>query len=323
MPGDRAGEQSLETMDVELIEQVLSGSYAGMRIAARGQRGGLSMTRSVLSPQVRLDHGRAALAFDITAGSPLGVLAIVCQRGGQAAYRSDGSERRYGPGDVYLTLQPDHHYTATLDHADTEVAVLDSALLSQVAGTAPGRARQPVRFTGYEPVSGRAAQTWKTASAYVRGTVLASPEMAAQPLVAAGATRLLAAVALAAFPSNALAGPTAEDRHDAHPDALRRATAFIDEHAHEDITAAGIAAAAYVSVRAVQLAFRRHLDTTPMAYLRRARLDAAHRDLLAADPARTTVTTIAHRWGFASASRFAASYHHAFGVTPSHTLRQD
>jgi len=31
--------------------------------------------------------------------------------------------------------------------------------------------------------------------------------------------------------------------------------------------------AAHVTVRAVQLAFRRHLDTTPMAYLRRVRLE--------------------------------------------------
>ena len=93
---------------------------------------------------------------------------------------------------------------------------------------------------------------------------------------------------------------------------LRRAIGFVDEHADEDITAADIARAAQVTVRAVQLAFRRHL-----------RLDRAHHDLLAADPGRTSVTTIAHRWGFASASRFAASYRKAYGLPPSVTLHQD
>ena len=37
---------------------------------------------------------------------------------------------------------------------------------------------------------------------------------------------------------------------------------FIDEHAHQDITAADIAGAARVTIRTIQLAFRRHLDTT-------------------------------------------------------------
>ena len=43
---------------------------------------------------------------------------------------------------------------------------------------------------------------------------------------------------LATFPSNALTEPTAVDRHDASPATLRRAVAFIDEHARQDITVA-------------------------------------------------------------------------------------
>ena len=98
--------------------------------------------------------------------------------------------------------------------------------------------------------------------------------------------------------------------------------AFIDEHANRDISAADIAAAAHVTIRAVQLAFRHHLDTTPSAYLRRVRLDRAHQQLCVASPGDgVTVTEIAARWGFASPSRFAASYRATYGVLPSHTLR--
>ena len=124
-------------------------------------------------------------------------------------------------------------------------------LLGQVAETKAGQAAEPVRLTGYEPVSDRAAQHWKAAYAYVRGDILARPEAAAQPLLTANAEGLLAAVTLATFPSNALAEPTAEDRHDAHPAALRRTIAFIDQHAHQDISIADIAAAANVTARAV------------------------------------------------------------------------
>jgi transcriptional regulator GlxA family with amidase domain len=143
------------------------------------------------------------------------------------------------------------------------------------------------------------------------------------PLLASGAARLLAATALAAFPSNVFTDPTGTDRHDAHRGTVRRAIAFIDEHACTDITIADIAAAACVTIRAVQLAFRRHLDTTPTAYLRRVRLEHAHRQLQAADPAATTITDVACRWGFSNPTRFAACYRQAYGVPPSHTLRQD
>jgi AraC-like DNA-binding protein len=49
--------------------------------------------------------------------------------------------------------------------------------------------------------------------------------------------------------------------------------------------------------------------------------DNAHRDLLAADPERATVTAVAYRWGFGSSSRFAAAYRRAYGTTPNQTLR--
>src|SRR5262249_34498562 len=163
------------------------------------------------------------------------------------------------------------------------------------------------------------AQLWRT-SDFVRAT-FAQPEAGSHSLLVDSAARLLAASVLTAFPNTALTDPTIEDRRDAHPDTLRRAVAFIAENAHTaitiaDIRIADIAAAAYVSVRAVQLAFRRHLDVTPLEYLRRVRLDLAHRQLLAADPERDTVAAVAYQWGFPSPSRFAAYYRAAYGVLP-------
>ncbi len=105
-------------------------------------------------------------------------------------------------------------------------------------------------------------------------------------------------------------------------DTTGRAIAFIEERAHDDISVGDIAAAAFVTVRAVQLAFRRHLDTTPLNYLRRVRLEHAHDALLSADPDRNTVAEIAAAWHFANASRFSAYYRVAFGVAPAQTLRQ-
>lgn len=175
----------------------------------------------------------------------------------------------------------------------------------------------PVRFTSYQPATSRAKELWLSTSRFVRNVLTSAP--AGQPLVAGAAARLLAATALAVFPNNALEGP-GQDSRDTCPATVRRAVTFIDDNAHRDISAADIAAAASVTLRALQLAFRRHLDTTPTAYLRRVRLEHARRQLSAADPGRETVTAVAYRWGFPSPSRFAAYYRQAYGTLPSQTL---
>jgi transcriptional regulator GlxA family with amidase domain len=105
------------------------------------------------------------------------------------------------------------------------------------------------------------------------------------------------------------------------PPQLRRAVMFIHQNAQSDIGLGDIAAALGVTPRSVQYMFRRHLGTTPLEYLRRLRLDRAHRDLQAADPAVDTVTAIAGRWRFGHAGRFSIAYKQAFGTEPRQTLR--
>ncbi|MCK0175485.1 MULTISPECIES: helix-turn-helix transcriptional regulator [Mycobacteriaceae] len=107
----------------------------------------------------------------------------------------------------------------------------------------------------------------------------------------------------------------------ARPPGLRRSVEFIHDNADGDIGLTEIAAAANLTPRAVQYMFRRHLGVTPMEYLRRVRLDYAHRDLQAANPAVDTVNSIAGRWGFAHAGRFSVAYRRAYGTPPSATLR--
>jgi AraC-like DNA-binding protein len=216
---------------------------------------------------------------------------------------------------------PDRPYTARWRPGELQNCIIDPAVLARVAAAAPARRPEPIRFTSLDPRTPAAAGHWWATRSYVTG-LLVSPEATAAPLVIASAVQLLAAVTLATFPNSALTDPTTEDRRDASTETLRRAIGFIDDHAADDICVADIATAAHVSVRAVQLAFRRHLGLTPTDYLRRVRLNHAHHQLREADPARETVTAVAYRWGFTSPSRFAARYREAYGITPGHTLRQ-
>jgi len=86
-------------------------------------------------------------------------------------------------------------------------------------------------------------------------------------------------------------------------------------------TVAELASEASTSVRSLQEGFRRTLDTTPMAYLRRLRLEKVHEELASAPPGTVGVTQVAVRWGFVHLGRFAAAYRSAFGERPSDTMR--
>ncbi|HLH47846.1 MAG TPA: AraC family transcriptional regulator [Roseiarcus sp.] len=105
------------------------------------------------------------------------------------------------------------------------------------------------------------------------------------------------------------------------PASVRRAEQFIEEHATKAIGLADIACAAGVSARALQMAFRRFRDTTPMAHLRALRLDMARNELIRARRDGGSVASVATAHGFGSLSRFAADYKARFHEQPSETLR--
>jgi AraC-like DNA-binding protein len=94
-------------------------------------------------------------------------------------------------------------------------------------------------------------------------------------------------------------------------------------HAHPEIawSTVELARATGVSTRALQRAFERSDQPSPMAYLRRLRLHRVHTELAASSPDSVTVTMVAGRWGFVHLGRFASQYHQLFGETPSETLR--
>lgn len=103
---------------------------------------------------------------------------------------------------------------------------------------------------------------------------------------------------------------------------VRRAINFIEDHAQEPLTVVDIAMVAGCGVRALQLSFRKDLDTTPVEYIRRVRMERAHAMLRFANPDTATVSEIAQIWGFNQVGRFAIQYRQTYGVSPSVTLRQ-
>jgi AraC-like DNA-binding protein len=254
---------------------------------------------------------------------------MICQiDGGRVEHEANGRSEQFRAGDALLLTDAVLSHPVRCQDLWLRVVVLDPALLLSVTNAAPNPLAVPWSFRGPRPISSVAARHWVTTLDYLR-QVLANPEATQHPLVLTNAARLLAASALATFHNSAqadhnsaLADTSTQCPREATTATLRAATVFMESHVAEDISLSDIARACHVSVRAVQLAFRRHLGTTPTAYLRRLRLDQAHQELLHADPARQTVSGIAARWGFASHSRFTTYYRNAYGVLPSHTLQR-
>jgi AraC-like DNA-binding protein len=180
-----------------------------------------------------------------------------------------------------------------------------------------------LRFFGMAPVSTAMATQWRQLTGFVHQQMGDHTNALMHPLVEVQLGELVAATALAVFPNNATDQPYRPPPGHVGASTTRRAMEFIDAHAADPITVVDVARAVGVTARALQAGFRRHQDTTPSEYLRRARLDGAHRQLAATDPATgATVAAIAAAWGFGPSARFAQFYRQRYGRPPSHTLRE-
>lgn len=301
------------TTDPDLGSARVAEVYADNRLRIRGQREHFlfEQTRDDLG-DVRFDRFSNTLVTEYTM-QPLGHAIIVRMLDGEMDVWTDGTHRHLGPGDIALLAHPEHGYSTRVHGASMQLVGVELDLLDQVGGDA---AHELVR---YEPLDAVRATSWQRTVDYVSSAVL-EQHVQESGLLLGSAARHLGASLLAAFgvPARADDSPTSEST----PAVVRRATTFCEANPHLDVGVADIARACHVSVRTLQVAFRRHLDVTPMAFLRRVRLDRVRSELLLADPARATVSSVAARWGFADASRFSAHYRAVYGEYPSDTLRR-
>jgi len=100
---------------------------------------------------------------------------------------------------------------------------------------------------------------------------------------------------------------------------VRVAKEYMRSSAHLPLTLGDVCSVAGVNARTLQHTFRRSHGFTPMAFLRRVRLEAVQAGLMNPDE-RTTVAAQATKWGFFHFGRFSRIYRAAFGEFPSETL---
>ncbi|MGW1681877.1 AraC family transcriptional regulator [Saccharopolyspora sp. NPDC002376] len=243
---------------------------------------------------------------------------------GRALVRTGGTEVVSDPTTASVP-DPDAGLDMTWEAGNEQLIVrVDRAALEAQLHRLLGRPpAKPLRLATSLDLTTPAARSWLATVDMVR-TDLDGPGWLAHPLLHRQVEQLLMSQLLAAVPHSLSEELLAvgDDPAPVVPKVIRRAKALIDEHAREPLTVEDVAEAVGLSVRSLQEGFRRHLDTTPTARLREARLVGVREELRAADPTRCTVSQVAADWGFHHLGRFAVAYKERWGESPSETLRR-
>lgn len=110
--------------------------------------------------------------------------------------------------------------------------------------------------------------------------------------------------------------------HKRHDIIMRRFRRILEETPDQALYVPEICDAINVPERTLRLCCQERLGMSPKQYLLLRRMHMARRALGASDPAVTTVTDIATRFGFWHFGRFAGCYRLIFGEPPSVTLQR-
>ncbi|MHC6629888.1 helix-turn-helix domain-containing protein [Streptomyces globosus] len=294
-----------------------------VRLGSAARSGAVFRHERRTSGALCLDEGRlaASVVYEV---QPLDDLLVLDVLGGRM--RLDcGRSGAYAAGGVLLAAAPGTPMRTAVEHMHARAAVLHPDLLRDVAGLPREAPIPPGLHTAAAPAE---TARWRACARYA-WSLLDDGPAAAGPgttLVRDAAARLLAAVALEAFPGfRTRSDPLAPGAGRVGPAALRRAAEFAHDHADGPVGPSDMAAAAGVPPRVLHAAFADALGTTPRTYLRRVRLMRARADLAAADPAAgvpAAVAAVAARWGWGRPGLFSDAYAALHGEPPGETLRR-
>jgi AraC-like DNA-binding protein len=311
---------AVRTRDPELAHELINQAYGQHRPRVSGSSEGFrfSLSTATAGP-VGSDVMIHSMDTRLVSDPPHHLTAAAVARG-SIEVRHGREEERFGPGEVLLYpygTEFEAHWTVM----DQGLLRLDFDAIARLAAQQTGADATAFRFLGMRAVSPAMGRYWRSMTGFVHRELAAAQPAVTHPLVLAQIEATLTAAALSVFPNTTLTAAFGAPAGYVGPAALRRAVAYVDAHAGDAITLGDIAASAGVGARALQYAFAQHHATSPMGYLRRVRLERAHRELKVANPELDRVGQIALRWGFAKPSRFAGLYRRAYGVNPRDTLR--
>jgi len=269
-----------------------------------------------------LTLGQLRFAAPVTLiAAELDAYHVTMPTSGQVLARYEGHEVAAGPSTAAVFGPAGAVFTRHDAHA-TELAlkIERRALEAELSALLGRPVNGPIGLPPTLDVAGGAGLSWRRLVHLVRDESEHAGSLLREPLIADQLRHSVLSGLLFSAPHryyDELVAPV----HAGAPRSIQRALDAIHDEPERPLSVADLADIAGASVRSLQEGFRRHVGCAPMTYLQRVRLDRARAALLAGDPARITVATIAHRWGFAHLGRFASIYRARFGESPSESLR--
>ncbi|KAA9164926.1 AraC family transcriptional regulator [Amycolatopsis acidicola] len=246
--------------------------------------------------------------------------AVLAPRAGKGTFQS-GFEQVQASREHICVASPTEALSMRLsaDCGNLVLRVERAAVEARLSEMIDGALREPIRFQLDMDVTKGYARTWYEALSFSVADLDRPDSMLGHPLAMEQFEQSLITGLLLAQPHNYTAMLNGDDRP-VPSRLLGIAVDLIEGHPEWTHTPASLARSAGVSVRALQKAFREHLDSSPSEYLRGVRLQRVHDELCAAQSDTTTVGEIASKWGLAHHGRFAAVYRERFGESPKQTL---
>jgi AraC-like DNA-binding protein len=282
--------------------------------------GGSLHARMHHAPLGSVSFNRLAYGGDVTIDpGPLGdFLLVQMPLSGQAEIHC-GSQHVVSDAALASVLTPSEALRMRWSGDNDQLIVrIERSALERICSAYLGqKPNQPLRFRLDMAWRGTG---WHALMQYLAQTLAHAPEMISHPLTACQLEQLVIGTLLTCQP-HSLSDRLRQHGKPLAPRHVKVVEEHIHAHADAPLTPAFLAELAGVSLRSLYAGFREHRGLSPMAYLRTVRLERVRQDLLN-DPALTSVTSAALRWGFSHLGRFSAEYRRAFGECPAKTLQR-
>ena len=267
---------------------------------------------------VRFDAGGLSMA-----GHPHGMVSVCRLRAGEVLLTRRRDSLLLQKGDVFVMADAVNTFTTDWSGADCSMLRLPVEALEEAADPMRAGSGAPFAFLSSRPLTTGAGRRFARVTSFA-DRHLTESGTATNRVMRDAVRHLLAASVLTTFPTSLVPGSSTLPPRTDVPTTVALAVDFVARNADLPIRLADIAPHALVSERALQLAFRNHLATSPVEYLRRYRLARVHEELAGAVPGDgTSVTQVAARWTFTESSRFVAHYRRMYDEQTSTTLPPD
>lgn len=321
---DRAAEfRSYTTNSVEEAHDAIAAHYYDLRLEVAGRASRFATRLSVVElGALTVGDIRFGTEMRMSFGEP-GVYHVAVPFGGCFSVQEGSGNVEFATERRALVFDPGREIRVDTWSADCQaltVKVDKAAVLRQLEVLLGRAVRRPPRFGPYMDVSRGPGLSWVRLALWNLRERDVEHGMLSHPMIRGRLEQTLLEGLLLATDHTfreALEAPPPAMR----PASVKRVMDAVQELPGEPYDANRLAAIGQVSLRTLQEAFRRYVGMSPMAYVHEVRLQRVHRQLRVAVPGTTTVTDVAHEWGFVHLGRFARRYRERFGESPSQTLR--